>query len=449
MRILNIVSKQCLTKKRSLANILFLTYFETSLSDLPLSILFSILAVLLLLSAFFSGSETALMTLNRYRLQHLVKQKHKGAILADKLLQRPDRLIGLILLGNNFVNILASSLATIIGMRIAQEQGVSEEQGIAIATAVLTFVVLIFSETTPKTLATIKPEIIAFPAAWIYSPLLKIFYPIVWVVNLIANFLLRCVGVRVVKKQDSLDKNELKSILADTDHILPPRYQNMLLGILDLESATVKDIMTPRNEVVGIDLDDSMEQICAQIRRSPHTRLPVYKTSIDRVIGFLHLRTILALLNNQDFDKKKIIDRLTKPTFIPVSTSLHQQMQSFKAQRLRIGLVVDEYGDVLGLVTLDDLLQEIVGELITEEANVQPQPDGSYLVDASVTVRELNRITHWDLPIEGPKTLNGLVIEFMETIPVAGTSLKLHGYLLEIIKCDGNAIKLIKFHPPK
>ncbi|MDQ7090882.1 MAG: HlyC/CorC family transporter [Methylococcales bacterium] len=413
------------------------------MNDIPLSILFSILAVLLLLSAFFSGSETALMTLNRYRLQYLVKQKHKSAIKANRLLRRPDRLIGIILLGNNFVNILASSLATVIAIRIAGEQG------IPIAAALLTLVVLIFSEVTPKTLAAIKPEAIAFPAAWVYTPLLKLFYPIVWIVNLIANLLLRIFGVRVTEnKQDRLDKEELKSILADTDDIMPIRYQNMLLGVLDLESATVEDIMTPRNEIVGIDLDDSMEEICQQILSSPHTRLPVYKTSIDRVIGFLHLRVVLALLNDDDFSKKKITAKLIKPSFIPISTSLHKQMQSFKAQSLRIGLAVNEYGDVQGLVTLDDLLQEIVGELITEEANVKEQPDGAYLVDASVTVRELNRITHWSLPTDGPKTLNGLIIEFMETIPADGTSLKLHGYLLEIIECDKKTIRQVKFHPP-
>lgn len=414
------------------------------MSDLPLSILFSVLAVLLILSAFFSGSETALMTLNRYRLQHLVKKKHRGAIKADRLLRRPDRLIGLILLGNNFVNILASSLATIIGIRMAGEPG------IAIATAILTLVVLIFSETTPKTLATLKPEMLAFPAAWIYTPLLKIFYPIVWIVNLIANFILRIFGINASKqKPDSLNKDELKSILADTDHILPTRYQNMLLGIIDLESATVKDIMTPRNEIIGIDLDDSMEHICEQIKNSSHTRLPIYKTSIDRIIGFLHLRTILTLINDDDFNKKKITDLLMPPAFIPVSTPLHKQMQSFKVQKLRTALVVDEYGDVHGLVTLDDLLQEIVGELITEDVNIKEQTDGSYLVDASVTIRELNRVMHWELPIEGPKTLNGLVIEFMEMIPEAGTSLKLHGYSLEIIESNKNTIKLVKFYPLK
>ena len=414
------------------------------MNDIPLSILFSILGLLLLLSAFFSGTETALMTLNRYRLQHLVKQKHKGAIKANRLLKRPDRLIGLILLGNNFVNILASSLATVIALRMGGEQG------IAIAAALLTLVVLIFSEVTPKTLATIKPEALAFPAAWVYTPLLKLFYPIVWIVNLIANLLLRIFGVNVAKiKQDTLDKDELKSILSDAGNIMPARYQNMLIGILDLESATTEDIMTPRNEIIGINLEDSFESIRQKVLNSPHTRLPVYKGSIDRVVGFLHLRAVLALINENDFDKKQIIDSLIKPTFIPISTSLHKQMQLFKAQSLRVALVVDEYGDVEGLVTLDDLLQEIVGELITEEADVKEQPDGSYLVDASVTVRELNRITRWTLPTEGPKTLNGLIVEFMETIPAAGTSLKLHGYLLEIIACDKNTIRSVKFHPPK
>ncbi len=414
------------------------------MNDIPLSILFSILVVLLIFSAFFSGSETALMTLNRYRLQYLVKQKNKGAIKANRLLQRPERLIGLILLGNNFVNILASSLATVIAIRIAGEQA------IPVAAALLTLAVLIFSEVTPKTLATIKPEALAFPAAWVYTPLLKLFYPIVWIVNLIANLLLRIFGVHVTKiKQDTLGKDELKSILADAGNIMPMRYKNMLLGVLDLESATVEDIMTPRNEIIGINLDDSIEKICQQLLASPHTRLPVFKTSIDRVIGFLHLRFVLALLNDKSFDKKKITENLIKPSFIPVSTSLHKQMQSFKSQRLRIGLVVDEYGDVQGLVTLDDLLQEIVGELITEEANVKEESDGGYLVDASVTIRELNRITHWSLPTKGPKTLNGLIIEFMETIPAAGTSLKLHGYLLEIIKCDKKAIRKVRFHPLK
>lgn len=412
------------------------------MNDIPLSILLGVLALMLILSAFFSGSETALMTLNRYRLQHLVKQKHRGAIKAQQLLKRPDRLIGLILLGNNFANILASSIATLIAIRIGGDEA------IAPATAILTIVVLIFSEVTPKTLAALKPEMLAFISAWIYSPLLKVFYPLVWVVNVISNLLLRIIGVNPKKiKKDTLNKNELKSIVADTDNLLPARYQNMLLSILDLESASVEDIMTHRKEIVGIDLEDCIEDIIQQLRDSPHTRLPVYKKNIDRVIGFLHIRSVLSRITHADFDKQAITDSLIKPFFIPASTSIHKQMQIFKTEKLRMGLVVDEYGDVQGLVTLDDLLQEIVGELIAEEPDIKMQKDGGYLVDAGVTVRELNRVTHWDLPTEGPKTLNGLIIEYMEIIPEPGTSIKLHGHILEIIQCDENTVKLVRFHP--
>ncbi|HIF54396.1 MAG TPA: HlyC/CorC family transporter [Methylococcaceae bacterium] len=412
------------------------------MNDIPLNILFCILAALLVLSAFFSGSETALMTLNRYRLKHLVKQKHRGAIKASRLLQRPDRLMGLILLGNNFVNIMASSLATIIAIRLGGEEA------ILISTALLTLSVLIFSEVTPKTLAAIKPEILAYPAAWIYTPLLKLLYPFVWVVNLISNLLLRIVGINVAKhQQNSLNKDELKSIVSDSKDLIPIRYQNMLMGIIDLESASIEDIMTPRTEIVGIDLEAPMESVIQQLQSSPHTLLPVYRKSIDRVIGFLHLRSILALINQPGFDKQSITNHLKKPFFIPESTPLHKQIQSFKAEKIRVGLVVDEYGDVQGLVTLDDLLQVIVGELISEEADVKINKDGSYIVDGSVTVRELNRITQWSLPTEGPKTLNGLIIEYMETIPEAGTSLQLHGYRLEILKCDENTIKSVKFYP--
>ncbi|WP_150047883.1 MULTISPECIES: HlyC/CorC family transporter [Methylomonas] len=412
------------------------------MNDIPLSVLFGILAVLLLLSAFFSGSETALMTLNRYRLQHLVKKKHRGAIKAHDLLKRPDRLIGLILLGNNFVNIAASSIGTLIAIRIGGEEM------IAPAAVVLTIVVLIFSEATPKTLAALKPDCLAFVSAWIYVPLLKLFYPVVWVVNVVSNLLLRMVGMNPNKvKKDLLDKDELKSIVSDTGHLLPARYQNMVLSILDLESASVEDIMTHRKDIVGIDMEDSIEEIIEQLRNSPHTRLPVYKKNIDRVIGFLHIRSVLSRISLVDFDKQIIIDSLTKPFFIPASTSIHKQMQIFKAEKLRIGLVVDEYGDVQGLVTLDDLLQEIVGELIAEEPAIQAQKDGSYVVDAGISIRELNRVTHWDLPTEGPKTLNGLILEYMETIPEPGTSIRLHGYILEIIQRDDNTVKFVRFHP--
>lgn len=382
------------------------------------------------------------MTLNRYRLHHLVKKRHRGAVKTQELLKRPDRLIGLILLGNNFVNILASSVTTLIAIRVGGGEA------IAPATALLTIVVLIFSEVTPKTLGAIKPEMLAFLSSWLYVPLLKIFYPIVCVVNFLSGLILRIFGINTKKgTSETMNKEELRSIVSDAEHLMPSRYQNMLLSILDLESASVEDIMTQRNDIIGIDIENPIEDIISQLQNSLHTHLPVYKKNIDRVIGFLHIRKILSQINQPDFDKHIITDSLVKPFFIPAGTSIHRQMQTFKTEKLRIGLVVDEYGDVLGLLSLDDLLQEIAGELMADEPNIKLQKDGSYLVNGGVTVRELNRITQWNLPTEGPKTLNGLIIEYMETIPESGTSVKLHGHPLEIIKCDENTVKLVKFLP--
>ena len=411
---------------------------------MPLSVLFGILALMLLLSAFFAGSETSLMSLNRYRLRHLVKLKHPSAIKTQKLLQRPDRLLGLILLCNNFVNNFAASIATVIAIKLYA----NEESIIAIATGVLTILMFIL-DVTPKTLAAIKPELLAFPAAWIYTPLLKLLYPLVGFINLFVNLLLRMVGVDVKKSHhDSLNKDELKSIISEAETLMPIRYRKMLLGILDLESATGEDNMTPRNEIIGIDLESSMEEIVDRIKSSPHTQLPIYKKSIDRIVGFLHLRKALVDVNNEAFDKQALINLLSKPVFIPESTPVHTQMLKFKNEKIRIGLVVDEYGDVQGLVTLDDLLQEIVGELITDvNSAARLQEDGSYLVDANITIRELNRITQWSLPTEGPKTLNGLIIELVETIPDSGIRIDLHGYPVEIIKRDKNAVKLVRFLP--
>jgi Mg2+/Co2+ transporter CorB len=411
---------------------------------MTLGMLFGILALMLILSAFFSGSETALMALNRYRLRHLVKLKHKGAIKAQRLLQRPDRLLGMILLGNIFVNTAAASVATIVAIRLYPER----ESAVLIADGILILVTLVFSEATPKTYAAVKPETIAFPSAWVYVPLLKLFYPVIEFVNIFVSLLLWLFRVDVKKHSlETLSKDELKVVIAEAEGIMPHRYQKMLMGILELESATVEDIMTPRNEIVGIDLELPLEDIINQIKTSPHTRLPVYKKSVDRIIGFLHLRKVLILINHEDFDKQTIISLLSKPVFIPDTTPVHSQMLAFKADKVRVGLVVDEYGDVHGLVTMDDLLQEIVGEIITDDTQVRVQNDGSHVVDANITVRELNRFMQWELPTEGPKTLNGLIIEFMETIPEVGTSIKLHGYPLEILKRDDNTVKLVKFLP--
>lgn len=386
------------------------------------------------------------MSLNRYRLQHLAKQKLTGAMRAQKLLQRPDRLIGLILLGNNFVNILASSIATVIALRIWGETG------IAIAAGVLTLVILIFAEVTPKTLAAINPEKLAFPAAIVYQPLLKLLYPMVWVVNLIANQLLKLLGVDVLGgKDDALSHEELRTVVNEAGALIPKRHQKMLLGILDMESATVEDIMIPRNEIVGIDLDDHWDDVVKQIHQVPYTRLPVYRKSIDNIVGMLHLRKALPLLTDESFSEEKLLEFIRDPYFIPEATSLHKQLLNFQKEKRRMGFVVDEYGDILGAVTLEDLLEEIVGEFTTDpyesSLEVQKQDDGGYLVEASISIRELNRITGWSLPTDGPKTLNGLILDYLETIPKPGTSLKLLSMPLEIIQTQGNAVKLVRFYP--
>ena len=412
------------------------------MNEIPLSLLFVSLVLLLIISAFFSGAETALMALNRYRLLHLVKSGHPGAVRAQRLLRRPDRLIGLILLGNCFANILASSLTTVISLRLFGDSG------IAITAGVLTLAILIFSEVAPKTLAAMHPERLAFGASWIIVPLMKLLYPVIWLVNMFANLLLRLLGFNPRgETQSALSKEELRTVVAEAGAMIPERYQNMLLSVLDLESATVEDIMIPRSEIAAVDLDLPLEEIVEQIRNSRHTRLPVYRKSIDKVFGMLHLRKILIRMIHRDFSKETIVKSLDKIYFIPENMPLHQLLLNFRRENLRFGLVIDEYGDVLGLVTLEDLLQEIVGEFTTDSFDIHPQKDGSYLVDASITLRELNRITGWALPTEGPKTLNGLIIEYLETIPQSGTALKLMEHQLEITAMEGNLIKQVRVKP--
>ncbi len=412
------------------------------MNEIPLSLLFASLILLLIASAFFSGAETALMTLNRYRLLHLVKEGHPGAIRAQTLLRRPDRLIGLILLGNCFANILASSLTTVISLRLLGESS------IAITAGGLTLIVLIFSEVAPKTMAAMHPDRLAFGASWIILPLMRMFYPVVWVVNVIANLLLRMLGCNPrTETHSALSKEELRTVVAEAGAMIPDRYQNMLLSVLDLESATVEDIMIPRNEIAALDLDAPLEEIVEQIRSSRHTRLPVYRKSIDKVFGLLHLRKILIQMTRKDFSKEMLVKNLDKIYFIHENLPLHQLLLNFRRENQRLGLVIDEYGDVRGLVTLEDLLQEIVGEFTTNPLDARKQKDDSYLVDASITLRELNRITGWALPTEGPKTLNGLIIEYLETIPRPGTSLKLLDHCVEITEMDSNVIKQVRFYP--
>ncbi len=416
------------------------------MNDLPLAGLFLSLLLLIMLSGFFSGSETALMTLNRYRLKHKAEQGHKGAMLARSLLDRPDRLIGLILLGNNFVNILASSLATVIALRIGGEGA------IAAAAGLLTLVILIFSEVSPKTLAAMHPERLAYPASFVYTPLLKILYPIVWAVNWVANGLLRLLGVRLDDDQgNALSREELRTVVSEAGAMIPERSQTMLLAILDLENATVEDIMIPRNEVDGIDIQDSQEEIINAIRNSAYSRVPLFDGGIDSVIGIFHARDALHALLDRGLGKEHLREIAREPYFIPEGTHLYQQLLNFQREKRRVGLVVDEYGDFMGLVTLTDLLEEIVGEFATDPSDtireIHRGEDGSLLIDCCISIRELNRALRWKLPTGGPKTLNGLILEYMETIPEPGTSLKLHGRALEIMHTADSAVKTVKYVP--
>jgi len=413
--------------------------------DIPLAALIGLLVVLLLLSAFFSGSETALMRLNRYQLRHKARQGHRGAILAERLLQRPDRVIGLILLGNNLVNIFMASLVAVKVMNIGGQAAV------AIGSFILTLIILIFAEAAPKTLAALHPERIAFPASIIYYPLLKVLYPFVWLTTAAANAVLYLFGVRPGESHlQALTRDELRTLVHEAGGRISGRYQQMLLSILDLEKVTVDDVMVPHNEIVGIDLDDDQAEIDRIISSSQHTRLPVYKDNIDQVIGILHLRR-LANLVHRDLDKNTIRELLDEPYFVPEGTPLSTQLVQFQRRRLRIALVVDEYGDIQGIVTLEDILEEIVGEFTTDPADdvddVISEGNGTFLVDGTTNIRELNRAQDWQLPTDGPKTINGLILEKLETIPEPTTCLKIEGYPIEIVATDDNRIRSVRISP--
>ncbi|MGO1345466.1 HlyC/CorC family transporter, partial [Chromohalobacter japonicus] len=360
--------------------------------DIPLGLLLTLLLVLICLSAFFSSSETGMMSINRYRLSHQANSGERTAKRVLRLLSRPDRLIGVILIGNNFVNNLAASIATIIAIHFF-----GDVSGPAISTAVLTIVILIFAEVTPKTFAAVKPERIAYPASLALEPLLKLFYPLVWLVNAISNGLLRLLGVKDIDgSADNLTRDELRTVVHEAGTMIPRRHQSMLLSILDLENVTVNDIMVPRQEIAGIDLDDDLEAILAQIRSSQHTRVPVYKGDINNIIGILHLRNAARFLSKPEVTKAAIVQEAREPYFIPESTPLHTQLLNFQQQKRRIGIVVDEYGDVEGLATLEDILEEIVGEFTTDEAathrEIHPQEDGSYIIEGTTNIRDINKV---------------------------------------------------------
>ncbi|EKE71687.1 HlyC/CorC family transporter [Gallaecimonas xiamenensis] len=417
------------------------------MDDISTSTLLIALVVLIILSAFFSSSETAMMSLNRYRLRHLTKEGHKSAQRASDLLDRPDRLIGLILIGNNLVNNAAATVASILALHLLGDLGV------ALAPVVLTLVMLLFAEVTPKTMAALYPEKIAFPASIVLKVLLTAFYPVVWFVNAISNGLLALLRIKPSDGSgDALSSEELRTVVAEAGAMIPRRHKDMLVSILDLEKVQVEDVMTPRADIRGIDINDDWNSIVKQLTHAQHTRLLLYRDNIDDAVGFVHARDALRLLSKNQFTKSALLRAVREIYFIPEGTPLNVQLLKFQRNKERIGLVVDEYGDIQGLVTLEDILEEIVGDFTTDMApapheEIVPQPDGSYLVEGSISLRELNKEMGWDFPTDGPKTLNGLILEHLEEIPEANISIRLAGYPLEIMDVKDNMVKTARIQP--
>ncbi len=420
------------------------------MSDISNEALAGILLLLIVLSGFFSSSETGLMAINRVRLQHQAEEGSKAAARILSLLDRPDRLIGLILIGNNFVNILASAIATILAVRVFGDAGV------AIATGVLTLVILIFAEVTPKTFAALHPERIAKPASLILVPLLRLAYPLVWMTNLLSNGLLRILGINPESSnRDRLTKEELRTLMMQSGHRIPARRHGMLLSILDLEKVQVDEIMVPRGEIVGLDLTDEVEELVSQLRSTQHTRLPVFHEDVEELVGVLHARTALKLLDNPELltDETEFKNRLRElceePYYVPHSAALHTQLYNFQKERERLAVVVDEYGEIEGLVTIDDILEEIVGEFTTDHIqetspDVHPREDGTFIIDGSATIRDLNRILEWELPTDGPRTVSGLIVELLEFIPENTLGIQWGDYRLEVLAIQDNRARSVR-----
>lgn len=414
----------------------------TVLNDIPLYIPITVFFVLILFSAFFSGSETGLMSLNRYRLKHLAAREHGGAVRAARLLEKPEKLITLILLGNNFINILITQIATYIGYRLYGDAGV------AISAGVLTIIILLFAEVTPKTLAANRPEKIAFPAAYVYQPMSKVLAPLVYIIEWLAKLIMKPFKLASKNESDALTSDELRVAVTETAGLIPDSHRDMLLSILDLEKVSVDDIMVPRNDIIGIDLDDPWHENEKQISNLSYTRIPVYAGTIDNLIGVAMMRKILPLTLGDEFSAESLTELTQQGYFIPEGTPLTTQLINFKKNKSRMGFVVDEYGDIQGLVTLEDILEEIVGEFTTDPGSLNqpfsPDADGSYVIDGSTHIREINRQLNIELPTDGPKTLNGLILEYMEFIPDARTSLMINGYPLEIMQIKNNMVKTVR-----
>jgi len=383
-----------------------------------------------------------MMSLNRYRLKHLVKENDKGAIRAEKLLRRPDRLLGVILIGNNFVNILAASLTTVLCLNLFGDSGV------VIGSIVLTLIILIFAEITPKTFAALNSEKVALPASFILKYLQKILRPLVLFVNFFSNFFMRILGTKETSINEDLSPEELKSVLENSGDLIPKKYQDMLISVLELDKVSVDEVMTQRSEVIGIDINQPIENILNNLQKNQKDFLPVYAESLDELKGIIDLYGITAFLSNEDKSIESLIESLDEAYFTPENTPLSTQLFNFQKNKKTVAVVIDEYGSVKGIVTIKDVLEEIVGELATdidrETVEIMKQKDGSYLIDASIPLRELNKKLNWQLPINGAKTLNGLIIDQIETIPENNIKIEIENYLVETVLIRNNMIKIAR-----
>ena len=412
------------------------------MNEIPIWLLLSSISILLVLSAFFSSAETGMMALNKYRLKHLIKQNSRSAKRADKLLQRPDRLLGVILIGNNFVNFLAAALTTILCLELFGNSGVF------IGSIILTIIILIFAEVTPKTFAAKNAEAIALPASGILKILQKILYPLIWIVNFFSNSLLSLLKANEKDSNEDITTEELKSVLENSGDLIPKRYQDMLISILDLDAILVDEIMTPRNEIIGIDLDDDFEELMKKVSKNSKEIIPIYEQNLDNLKGVIDLNNIKSFL----LDKRESFDAFmeyVEEVYVALeNTSLSNQLFNFQKDNKTSAVVVDEYGNVKGIVSINDILEEIVGELSSDQSSnkidFQEQKDGSFLIDGSVSIREINKKLSWDLPLEGPVTLNGLILEKIETIPESNISINLNNYIIESVLIKDNMIKIAK-----
>ncbi len=411
--------------------------------QVSLSLLFITLVVLIIFSGFFSGAEIGMMSINRYRLRHLVKKKNKQAIRVNQMLAHPERLLGVVLIGNTLANIIASMVATLIGQRLYGDMGV------AFATVLLTFFVLVFSEMTPKTLAALHPQQVAFATSLPLKIILIILSPLVRLINWLANGLLHIFGVSFENAhKDALSRDELRIVVHESGGLLPIEHKSMLLSLIDLEQARVEDIMVPKSDIVGIDLEQPWHELLVQLETAQHTRLPLFRGSIDNLVGMVHIRSVLHLALEDKLDLGGLVKSARPPYYIPEGTTLNIQILNFQRMKVRSCFVVDEYGDLQGLVTMEDILEEIVGEFTTDIADlsqdITPQDDGSVVVDASITLRNLNRLLNWNLPSLGPRTLSGLIIEYLGYIPPAECCLMIENYQIEILKVSDNTIKTVR-----